>query len=462
MKGRIERFNNQIGSVTVEAIISLSTFMFAIVTILSLVNLYIVQAKVAYAINTTAKEISQYSYLYSLTGLMDREKELYDAGKKDTEDLSNTLGAIKDTYNEIEKMGSDISGIKLDLDSINSTWDSIQGDLGNIKTSGQDIKNNIEAMAEDPMGIIMGVAKLGAVEVFDVATSKLIAEPLCKAMCKRHLKDSKDEDPETFLKGLGVAPGACGYLDGLDFDGSMIFPRGSNVVLVKVSYDVKVIALLPIDFKFHLCQSAKTHGWLAGEVSFETDPIKEMIDNKTIWTDASVSERSDYIRHLTINGLKEEGYKKVSGLTDVQLYNSDSETFAMIASRNPLWSEEGTLALTIADLSDEALKNDIEGMCRQIKSSTEAAGSKVTIKQENENGTVTKVEKEVKDPKNKIYLVIPQDTGLKEKYEEIIAKSDTYGVKIEIIANYGNGARSSEVKKDDEETKTEDNSSEEG
>lgn len=63
----IRKLKSESGSVTVEATISLSAFMFAIVTILTIINICIVQARVSYAINTTAKEISQYSYLYALT-----------------------------------------------------------------------------------------------------------------------------------------------------------------------------------------------------------------------------------------------------------------------------------------------------------------------------------------------------------------------------------------------------------
>ena len=94
------------GSVTIEATISLSAFMFAIVTILTIVNICIVQARVSYAINTTAKEISQYSYLYSLTGLNEREKELYGAGKEQTQDISKILSDVNTVYNEIENLGT--------------------------------------------------------------------------------------------------------------------------------------------------------------------------------------------------------------------------------------------------------------------------------------------------------------------------------------------------------------------
>ena len=97
----LKRLKNEHGSVTIEATIALSAFMFAIVTLLTVVNICIVQAKMSYAINSTAKEISQYSYLYSLTGLNDRQKELYGAAKADTKDIDDILSNVNTVYNEI-------------------------------------------------------------------------------------------------------------------------------------------------------------------------------------------------------------------------------------------------------------------------------------------------------------------------------------------------------------------------
>ena len=94
LKGEIDvnrRIREERGSVTIEATISLSAFMFAIVTILTIVNICIVQAKMSYAINATAKEISQYSYLYSLTGLNDSQKNLYEKGKLQTKMLCSIV-----------------------------------------------------------------------------------------------------------------------------------------------------------------------------------------------------------------------------------------------------------------------------------------------------------------------------------------------------------------------------------
>lgn len=83
-------------------------------------------------------------------------------------------------------------------------------------------------------------------------------------MCKKHLVNSKGGNVEDSLKELGVVKKADKntYLDSLDFSNSTIFPSGSNEITVDVSYDVKVIALLPIKQTFHFHQKAVTHAGL--------------------------------------------------------------------------------------------------------------------------------------------------------------------------------------------------------
>ncbi len=55
-----EKLKKENGSVTIEATISLSAFMFAIVTILTIVNVCIVQARMSYALNMNDVSIIQY------------------------------------------------------------------------------------------------------------------------------------------------------------------------------------------------------------------------------------------------------------------------------------------------------------------------------------------------------------------------------------------------------------------
>ena len=54
----------ELGSVTIEATIALTIFMFAFLGITSLSTLVRAESKVQYALNQTAKELSQYMYIF--------------------------------------------------------------------------------------------------------------------------------------------------------------------------------------------------------------------------------------------------------------------------------------------------------------------------------------------------------------------------------------------------------------
>lgn len=436
------KLNKENGSVTIEATIALSTFMFAIVTILTIVNICIVQARISYAINTTAKEISQYSYLYSLTGINDSQSRLYEAGVEGTKDISKILADVNTVYNEIENLGNTGNQSPENIDDIMSAWDSAVGSVENIEVAGSSLYDTVSDIASDPKNLMFGIAKLAASEGFDLVKSRLIAAPLAKTMIQKHLVSTEDGDVDAYLKFLGVIPSSTGsYIDGLDFSQSTLFPYGSNEIRINVQYDVKVIALLPIDFSFHFNQTAVTHGWLAGEQSYQSST--KYIENDTLWTKSTVSERSSLIRHMVIDDLTDEGYAKTTGLTDVQLYNSQTNEFVMISSMNPLWSADGEDSKTLADLDDVALQDSIERLCGKMKSTTDGL-NKVTTKTEN-NGTTQKTENTCSGATNKIVLVIPEDKGLKEKIESVIANSNTNGVTIEVVPSYGNGANSTAV-----------------
>lgn len=433
------RKSGENGAVTVEATISLTAFMFAIITILTIVNISLVQAKIAIAINTTARELSQYSYLYSLTGFNESQKELSEAGKNDTQSISTIMTNVDTVFNEIQNLGDTGKQEYANIDDITNAMDSAMDSVNNIQGAGGNIEDAIKDIAEDPKKVIYGMSKLVASNGLDLAKSRLIAAPLSKAMCKKHLVNSKGGNVEDSLKDLGVVKKADKntYLDSLDFSNSTLFPGGSNEITIDVAYDVKVIALLPIKQTFHFHQKAVTHGWLSGESAYESRE-DNVVTNNTLWTDATVNERANYIRHMAIKDLQDEGYKKTSGLTDVQMYDPDKKEFVMISSMNPLYSGEGEDVKKVEDLSAEAIKMSIERLCGKIKSTTD--GLKTVETKTTKDGTTTKTPNDCTNASNKIVLVIPEDAGLKEKMEEIIKQSDTNGVTIELVQSYGNGA----------------------
>ena len=82
------RKESERGAVIVEGIISLTTFMFMMFTILSIVNICFIQSRMAVALNSAAKEISQYSYFYYKFGLDKANAKLSD-GTEDSRQLAD-------------------------------------------------------------------------------------------------------------------------------------------------------------------------------------------------------------------------------------------------------------------------------------------------------------------------------------------------------------------------------------
>lgn len=436
-----KKVNKERGSITIEATISLSAFMFTIFTVLTVVNICLIQAKMAFALNNTAKEISQYSYLYALTGLVETQKDAYESGKESTEDITAIINDVSDVYDGIQSLSETATSIGsgADVSDISNAWDKIKGELGDVKDAGLSIKSSVEDIASDPKSVIFGLAKLAGNKALDYGKSKLIAEPLTKVLIKKHLVNSKDGDINATLKRLYIQPSSTGsYFDGISFEGSQIFPNGSPDIRVCATYDVKVIPLLPIDFKFTFSQCALTRGWMGGDVDFKSS--KEYVDNNTLWTQATVSERASMIKHLAIEDLEKEGYHKVSGLTNVHMYNKDKNEFVMISSTNPLWSESTQDTLTLDDINEKVVQDSIEQLCGKMNLNTSNV-SEVTVKVENKkDGTTTKKTYDCDGASRKIILVIPEDQGLKDKMQTIINNMDTKGVKVELQASFGTGA----------------------
>ena len=442
-------FKDESGSVTVEATISLSVFMFAIVTILTIVNICIVQAKMSIAINASAKELSHYSYLYSLTGIHSGHQQLAEAAGKHQGDIDGVLSDVNTVFTEIQNIGKGKNGEEGGSpQDVTAMLDGLESSYTNISEAGGSLKEQLEELAKDPKSLAMGLVKIAGNDAWNATMSRLIAAPLAKGLCKKNLTPKSGGDVEGYLKYLGVVPAANGsYIDGLDFSQSSLFVDGSNEIRITVSYDVKIIPLLPLDFSFHFTQTAVTHGWLTGDESYRT--TLEALDTETnsnIWTEGTMEERASLIRHQGIKEYVSNGYEQVSGksFSDVHVYNSETNEFAAFYSMNPLYSAEGEKTLTLNDISDAAIKEQIEHLCAGIDDSTKNMKI-IETKTTGTDGTVTKNSYNCANSKQKIVLAIPEDDGLAERMQAIVDSCNKRGVTVELVSSYGKGARTSEV-----------------
>lgn len=250
-------FIDQRGSASIEASISLTLFIFFIITIYSFVNFCRAQALIQTAINESAKEISQYSYLYKITGLQKYEILLNhkaDESTTKTDKVIDSMGQLYDTFSSIAS--SNLTPGEIDAST-----------FSDIKQQTSDLSNNIEVLMSDPKGLMMGFAALAGQKIIEEGKSQLVAE-LAKTLSLKNIELKNVQNKEIIqnaddrLKSLGIENG----LAGLDFSNSTIFPNGSSDINITVQYSVKILQLLPVKSEAVFCQTASTRGWLYGDV----------------------------------------------------------------------------------------------------------------------------------------------------------------------------------------------------
>lgn len=244
------RKDKERGAIVVEATISLTAFVFAIFTILSLVNIYYIQAKMSIALNSAAKEISQYSYLYYKFNIDDVEADLYD------EDAQDARATAEDTIDGVGALMESLSNAESDLNS--GDFDALVAD---IESGAESVDSLVtmyaDKLADDPKGFIIGMGKMAGNELKE-EVKVILGQVLAKTFMQKNLKANENDDPDAFLKRYRVVDG----MDGLDFNYTALMAYGtSDQIQLVVTYDVQVIKLLNLDFKFTFRQCAQTTAW---------------------------------------------------------------------------------------------------------------------------------------------------------------------------------------------------------
>jgi hypothetical protein len=239
------------GAIIVEATLSLPIFIFAIFIILSIVNICSVQAKVGVALGAATKEISQYSYLYYAMHGDDAQKAILEKGEKMDAVFANVGTLIGDGKN----LATDIKSNDLE---------SLIKNAGNAYTTAKELDTQFEAIANDPLSFMIGLAANGLDDLAERGKAA-VGQYMAKLFMKKNLVQERGGDPDLFLRSMHVVDG----IDGLYFSGVSLMAHGkSSEISLTVTYQVQVIKLLGFDKKLTFTQTAKTNAWgLGGKVS---------------------------------------------------------------------------------------------------------------------------------------------------------------------------------------------------
>lgn len=292
---------NQKGAVTIEATISLTTFLFFFIMIYSIITICRAQAHIQIAINNTAKEISQYSYIYGMTGLDSTMSEFYSKAGEDQSKANGFIGNVSDTFNAIQSGLGDAHDAVAAGD-VESALQQLQNAADGAKGSSEDAAKALEEAAKNPQQLLFGMARIIGSNSLDLAKSRLIAAPIARGLVKKHLKRSESDTAEAFCKSVGIMPKESAspdekYFKGLDFTRSTLFPYGSDEITIAVTYKIRLVQLLPVDIPFTITQTAVTKGWLHGDKSVSNKSNEEKIksvekDGNSIWNNSTGSERN--------------------------------------------------------------------------------------------------------------------------------------------------------------------------
>lgn len=274
--------DRQKGSAAIEAILSFVGFLFVIFTILNIVNFCRAQTLISNAVDTAAKEMSQYSYFYEISGLQKFSNELSsraDGGASTLNEVVNNVdnlyqsvtGAVDNTIDRTTEITNAIESGSGDIETIKGQLSSIQTDVQSVETALNLMDASIEGIMSNPVLYLKSIVAVAGNEGLDLLKSHAIAAPLAKALTAKHFGSTTSEASE-YLEALGVVGG----LEEMNFKMSTIFASETpNEIHIVVYYKLKINQILEwAQLEAVICKEAVAVAWLGGDnVTERIEPI---------------------------------------------------------------------------------------------------------------------------------------------------------------------------------------------
>ncbi|MCM1121380.1 MAG: pilus assembly protein [Eubacterium sp.] len=222
------------GSITLEAAVFLVIFIAFYMAMIDLIQIARAQVILQYAANETAREISQYSYVLTKTGIVDKRVST------STQAAAFEADAAK-LIDDIEKVGSALSD---GGDVIGAAWQAGQ--------HAQDFFGDPDALMRNLFSLVKtaGANKL----------SEMVVEDVVKDVVEDQIAHMSSKGTDQYLKDLGIEDG----MNGLDFSDSKWansaeggMPQLEVSIVYTIDFHLGIIELEPRTFKVR----AKTALW---------------------------------------------------------------------------------------------------------------------------------------------------------------------------------------------------------
>lgn len=231
IKEKGEAMKKQRGSLTLEAALFLTMFMMGYMAFMDLVQIGRTQMILQYTLDETVKEISQSTYILTKAGIVEKS---VNTGKK--------AEAFKGKTSEMVESVKQLAGA-LENGSDNLLQQSIitGENVGSYFGNSDELLDGIVAVAQNSAG--------------NMAKTFLI-DKVSKGFLKKQLRSLTDEDPDQYLKKLGLENG----MSDIKFEGSKWFDSSREIDVVmtyRMTYHLGILGTQERVFKVR----AKTAVW---------------------------------------------------------------------------------------------------------------------------------------------------------------------------------------------------------
>ncbi|WP_297288822.1 TadE/TadG family type IV pilus assembly protein [uncultured Flavonifractor sp.] len=373
------------GSISIEASISLTLFIFAMLGLLFFIRVSRVQAAVQYSINMAALDISQYTYLYYSTGLYDLEQDIKGSGEQAEEALSDAGNRLDQSVKGVEAIFNAISGTDPgDGESSSSPgdlMDKLKEQAETIETEGKNIVEQIDGLkglvsqvGDDPISFARSLAALTAGTGLDTVKGRVLGGLFGKSMCQKYIGNGVENGADGWLKGMGVVDG----LEGLNFNWSSILGGTSQDVNLVVTYEVKIFPGLYDGLTATFAQSASTRAWLGGDANVKKfEPLPQESESPSPEPSGTPEPSPSPER----TNIWDETNNLVKGAAMKELVRSEYEGVGFVSEETGIYGYHATnntfYNCTAMDVFSASYQKD-SGIKSRIKESASKTREKVT------------------------------------------------------------------------------------
>lgn len=406
---------NEKGSFTIEAILSLSIFMFAFVAIISLATVAKIESTTQYAIDQTAKEISRYCYIAdrAATAAGLNPNVTPDSNEK----IANVDGAIQSVFDFADAFSNTspgkVTNTNEQLSSMLSNIDA--NDFESITNAAQNVYSSFGPIMNDPKGAISALVEVVAKKGASILVSRVIAQPMCKTLVPKYITSNGDAN-ET-LEKMGVVDG----LNGLNFSMSSFLMDGRSINIVVV-YQIKVNGFGIFDQTIVVKQTASTAAWITGT------SLSDVASSASYWDLPDLERGKKFVSELQ----DESPHKGVKAGQGIDLYDQDTNTFTSVHSINVYsasYSNYSKDSDPQYELKANAIKSQVKGYVNNLKKSIDKVDVNLTM----EDGTTCQTAKEnVTHRSAQLMVAVPSSV-----LDDAKAKENLNQLAVEIEAETG-------------------------